>query len=105
MTASDGPDVTALLADLRDGVAGSADRLAAVVMDELHRIAEGAMRREAAVSWRSKPSGANWGTRSGFVVPPPPPPMIGGVTRTEPEPDPLPAFEPPLPALLVAHDS
>lgn len=46
MTAPDGPDVTALLADLRDGVAGSADRLAAVVMVELHRIAEGAMRRE-----------------------------------------------------------
>lgn len=47
MTAPDGPDVTALLADLRDGVAGSADRLAAVVMVELHRIAESAMRREA----------------------------------------------------------
>ncbi|MDZ7630208.1 MAG: sigma-70 family RNA polymerase sigma factor [Gemmatimonadaceae bacterium] len=47
MTASDGPDVTALLADMREGVPGAADRLAAVVMDELHRIAEGAMRREA----------------------------------------------------------
>ena len=46
MSAPDSPDVTALLAELRDGVPGSADRLAAVVMHELHRIAEGAMRRE-----------------------------------------------------------
>ncbi len=47
MTAQDSPDVTALLADLRDGVPGSADKLASVVMVELHRIAESAMRREA----------------------------------------------------------
>lgn len=39
-------DVTVLLADVRAGVPGAADRLASVVMDELHRIAERAMRRE-----------------------------------------------------------
>ena len=41
------PDVTVLLADLSAGVPGAADKLAAVVMAELHRIAERAMRREA----------------------------------------------------------
>lgn len=39
-------DVTALLADVGAGVPGAADRLAAVVMKELHRIAEAAMHRE-----------------------------------------------------------
>ena len=41
------PDVTVLLADLSAGVPGAADKLAAVVMAELHRIAERAKRREA----------------------------------------------------------
>ena len=41
------PEVTVLLADLSAGVPGAADKLAAVVMAELHRIAERAMRREA----------------------------------------------------------
>ena len=41
------PDVTVLLADLSAGIPGAADKLAAVVMVELHRIAERAMRREA----------------------------------------------------------
>ncbi len=45
---SQNPAVTILLADLSAGVPGAADRLAAVVMDELHRIAERAMRREVA---------------------------------------------------------
>jgi RNA polymerase sigma-70 factor, ECF subfamily len=40
------PDVTVLLADLRAGAPGAADRLAAVVMRDLHRIAERAMQRE-----------------------------------------------------------
>jgi RNA polymerase sigma-70 factor, ECF subfamily len=40
------PDVTALLADLNAGASGAAERLAAVVIDELHHIAERAMRRE-----------------------------------------------------------
>jgi RNA polymerase sigma-70 factor, ECF subfamily len=39
-------DVTALLQDLQQGVAGAADRLAVVVYQELHRIAENAMRHE-----------------------------------------------------------
>lgn len=39
-------DVTALLHELQDGAPGVADRLAAVVYDELHRIAASAMRRE-----------------------------------------------------------
>ncbi len=39
-------DVTVLLSDLSAGVPGAADRLVAVVMDELHRLAEQAMRRE-----------------------------------------------------------
>ncbi len=38
--------VTRLLAQARDGVAGASDRLAALVFDELHRIAVAAMRRE-----------------------------------------------------------
>jgi RNA polymerase sigma-70 factor, ECF subfamily len=46
MEAASDPDVTILLADLSAGVPGAADRLAAVVMEELHRIAERAMRRE-----------------------------------------------------------
>ena len=40
------PSVTILLSDLSAGVPGAADRLAVVVMDELHKIAERAMRRE-----------------------------------------------------------
>jgi RNA polymerase sigma-70 factor, ECF subfamily len=47
MVAAPDPNVTVLLSDLSAGVPGAADRLAAVVMDELHRIAERAMRREA----------------------------------------------------------
>jgi RNA polymerase sigma-70 factor, ECF subfamily len=46
-TEPDSSDVTQLLAELRDGLPGAADRLAAVVMSELHRIAERAMLREA----------------------------------------------------------
>ncbi len=46
MTDAGHSDVTVLLADLSAGVPGAADRLAAVVMAELHRIAESAMRRE-----------------------------------------------------------
>jgi RNA polymerase sigma-70 factor, ECF subfamily len=38
--------ITAALAELREGVAGAADRLAGLVYKELHRIAERAMRRE-----------------------------------------------------------
>lgn len=38
--------ITAALADLRDRVPGAADRLAHLVLDDLHRIAEMAMRRE-----------------------------------------------------------
>lgn len=40
-------DVTHLLAELSAGTPGAAERLAVVVMDELRRIAERAMRREA----------------------------------------------------------
>jgi RNA polymerase sigma-70 factor, ECF subfamily len=40
------PDITVLLADLSAGVPGAAEKVAAVVMAELHRIAERAMRRE-----------------------------------------------------------
>ena len=43
---SDAQNVTALLRDAQHGVAGAADRLAALVYAELHRIAESAMRRE-----------------------------------------------------------
>jgi RNA polymerase sigma factor (TIGR02999 family) len=39
-------DITAILSEVQQGIPGAADRLAAVVFDELHRIAEGAMRRE-----------------------------------------------------------
>ncbi len=46
MEAARDPEVTVLLADLSAGVPGAADRLAAVVMAELHRIADRAMRRE-----------------------------------------------------------
>ena len=41
-------NVTALLQDMQHGVAGAADRLASVVYEELHRIAQAAMRRESA---------------------------------------------------------
>ena len=46
MTDPSPEDVTVLLADLSAGVPGAANRLVAVVMDELHRIADQAMRRE-----------------------------------------------------------
>lgn len=39
-------EITAVLAEVQQGVPGAADRLAALVLSELHRIAEGAMRRE-----------------------------------------------------------
>lgn len=39
-------EITVLLQGLRDGHAGVANQLARLVHDELHRIAEGAMRRE-----------------------------------------------------------
>jgi RNA polymerase sigma-70 factor (ECF subfamily) len=39
--------ITAILAEVQAGVPGAADRLAVIVYDELHRIAERAMRREA----------------------------------------------------------
>ena len=41
------PDVTKLLGEVSAGLPGAADRLAPVVMAELHRIAERAMHREA----------------------------------------------------------
>ena len=41
------PDVTFLLGEVSAGVPGAADRLVPIVMGELHRIAERAMRREA----------------------------------------------------------
>ena len=47
MEHADAADVTGLLADLGADVPGAAERLAVVVMDELRRIAERAMRREA----------------------------------------------------------
>jgi RNA polymerase sigma-70 factor, ECF subfamily len=40
--------VTGALAEMQRGEAGAADRLAALVLDELHRIAAGALRREVA---------------------------------------------------------
>lgn len=43
---SEAKNVTALLQDMQQGVAGAADRLVPVVYAELHRIAEVAMRRE-----------------------------------------------------------
>jgi RNA polymerase sigma-70 factor, ECF subfamily len=47
MADAEAPDVTKLLGDVSAGLPGAADRLAPVVMAELHRIAERAMRREA----------------------------------------------------------
>ena len=40
-------DITAVLAEVQQGVPGAADRLAALVLGELHHIAERAMRRES----------------------------------------------------------
>jgi RNA polymerase sigma factor (TIGR02999 family) len=40
-------EITAILAEVREGVPGAADRLAAAVFDDLHRIAQVAMRRES----------------------------------------------------------
>jgi RNA polymerase sigma factor (TIGR02999 family) len=40
-------DITAILSEIQGGVPGAADRLAAIVLEELHRIAESAMRRES----------------------------------------------------------
>ena len=39
-------EITMILQDVEKGVAGAADRLARAVFSDLHRIAEGAMRRE-----------------------------------------------------------
>lgn len=47
MTNEPASDVTLILDEVRLGVPGAADRLAAVVYQELHRIAERAMRRES----------------------------------------------------------
>jgi RNA polymerase sigma-70 factor, ECF subfamily len=46
LTPATASDVTAILQDLQQGVVGAADRLAVAVYQELHRIAENAMRRE-----------------------------------------------------------
>ncbi len=46
MTSSPG-DITAALADVQRGLPGAADELARLVLEELHRLAESAMRREA----------------------------------------------------------
>ncbi len=40
-------NITVILAEVQAGVPGATDRLAAIVYEELHRIAERAMRREA----------------------------------------------------------
>jgi RNA polymerase sigma factor (TIGR02999 family) len=40
-------DITAILTDVQDGVPGAADRLANAVFEDLHRIADSAMRRES----------------------------------------------------------
>lgn len=48
MTDSGPEDITRLLDDVRLGLPGAADRLATQVADTLHRIAEAALRREAA---------------------------------------------------------
>ena len=40
-------NITVILAEVQAGVPGAVDRLAAIVYEELHRIAERAMRREA----------------------------------------------------------
>ena len=39
-------EITAILEDVQRGVPGASDRLAAAVLDDLHRIAQAAMRRE-----------------------------------------------------------
>mgnify|MGYP001555127936 FL=1 len=39
-------EITAILEDVQNGVPGAADRLARAVFDDLHRIAQAAMRRE-----------------------------------------------------------
>ncbi len=41
-------EITAILEEMQRGVPGAADRLAALVYDDLHRIADAAMRREPA---------------------------------------------------------
>jgi RNA polymerase sigma factor (TIGR02999 family) len=46
--AEDGTDITLLLQEMQEGLPGAADRLAAVVYNELHRVAMAAMRRENA---------------------------------------------------------
>lgn len=40
-------DITSALAELKEGLPGAADRVARLVVGELHRLAESAMRREA----------------------------------------------------------
>ena len=40
-------EITAILSEVQHGVPGPADRLAAAVFDDLHRIAQAAMRRES----------------------------------------------------------
>jgi RNA polymerase sigma factor (TIGR02999 family) len=47
MPASPSPDVTAALAEVQAGAPGAVDRLASLVLAELRRIAEVALRREA----------------------------------------------------------
>jgi RNA polymerase sigma factor (TIGR02999 family) len=46
MPAPESPDVTAVLAEVQAGAPGAVDRLAVLVMEELRRLAEVAMRRE-----------------------------------------------------------
>lgn len=40
-------DITAILAELQEGTPGAADKLASAVFEDLHRIAQAAMRRES----------------------------------------------------------
>jgi len=40
-------EITAILSEVQRGVPGAADRLAAIVFEDLHRIAQAAMRRES----------------------------------------------------------
>ena len=40
-------EITAILSEVQQGVPGAADRLAGIVFDDLHRIAQAAMRRES----------------------------------------------------------
>jgi RNA polymerase sigma factor (TIGR02999 family) len=40
-------EITAILSEVQGGVPGAADRLAAIVFEDLHRIAQAAMRRES----------------------------------------------------------